>query len=154
MQVAFYFAGKIIQVLDAIPRVRCASGNVWHIRFTFANTFANTFAYFAEFECKTNCEHTYPLSPGPPETTLWQRVKLGIEAGVSKVGEAENLDGFRLFRACCLSGTDVCPPLESALKESSSFHHLAHLIRKWAGICFSSTCLLFIVRGMRLCNKC
>ena len=121
MQVTFYSAGEITQVLDAIPRVRCASGNVWHIRFTFANTFANTFAYFAEFECKTNCEHTYPLIPGPPETTLWQRVKLGIEAGVSKVGEAENLDGFRLFRACCLSGTDVCPPLESALKESSSF---------------------------------
>ena len=29
MQVAFYFAGEITQVLDAIPWVRCASGNVW-----------------------------------------------------------------------------------------------------------------------------
>ena len=29
MQVAFYFAGKITQVLDAIPWVRCASGNVF-----------------------------------------------------------------------------------------------------------------------------
>ena len=29
MQVAFYFAGEIIQVLDAIPWVRCASGNVF-----------------------------------------------------------------------------------------------------------------------------
>ena len=28
MQVAFYFAGEITQVLDAIPWVRCASGNV------------------------------------------------------------------------------------------------------------------------------
>ena len=28
MQVAFYFAGGITQVLDAIPWVRCASGNV------------------------------------------------------------------------------------------------------------------------------
>ena len=29
MQVAFYFAGEINQVLDAIPWVRCASGNVF-----------------------------------------------------------------------------------------------------------------------------
>ena len=29
MQVAFYFAGEITQVLDAIPWVRCASGNVF-----------------------------------------------------------------------------------------------------------------------------
>ena len=28
MQVAFYFAGEITQVLDAIPWVHCASGNV------------------------------------------------------------------------------------------------------------------------------
>ena len=28
MQVAFYFAGEITQALDAIPWVRCASGNV------------------------------------------------------------------------------------------------------------------------------
>ena len=28
MEVAFYFAGEITQVLDAIPWVRCASGNV------------------------------------------------------------------------------------------------------------------------------
>ena len=28
MQVVFYFAGEITQVLDAIPWVRCASGNV------------------------------------------------------------------------------------------------------------------------------
>ena len=28
MQVAFYFAGEITQVLDANPWVRCASGNV------------------------------------------------------------------------------------------------------------------------------
>ena len=28
MQVAFYFAGEITQVIDAIPWVRCASGNV------------------------------------------------------------------------------------------------------------------------------
>ena len=28
MQVAFYFAGEITQVLDAIPWVRCASGNI------------------------------------------------------------------------------------------------------------------------------
>ena len=30
MQVAFYLAGEITQVLDAIPCVRCASGNVFH----------------------------------------------------------------------------------------------------------------------------
>ena len=29
MQVAFYLAREITQVLDAIPWVRCASGNVW-----------------------------------------------------------------------------------------------------------------------------
>ena len=29
MQVAFYLAGDIPQVLDAIPCVRCASGNVF-----------------------------------------------------------------------------------------------------------------------------
>ena len=29
MQVAFYLAGEITQVLDLIPWVRCASGNVW-----------------------------------------------------------------------------------------------------------------------------
>ena len=28
MQVTFYFDGEIAQVLDAIPWVRCASGNV------------------------------------------------------------------------------------------------------------------------------
>ena len=28
MQVAFYLAGEITQVLDAMPWVRCASGNV------------------------------------------------------------------------------------------------------------------------------
>ena len=28
MHLAFYFAGEITQVLDAIPWVRCASGNV------------------------------------------------------------------------------------------------------------------------------
>ena len=28
MQVGFYFAGEITEVLDAIPWVRCASGNV------------------------------------------------------------------------------------------------------------------------------
>ena len=28
MQVAFYLAGDLTQVLDAIPWVRCASGNV------------------------------------------------------------------------------------------------------------------------------
>ena len=28
MQVAFYLAGEVTQVLDAIPWVRCASGNV------------------------------------------------------------------------------------------------------------------------------
>ena len=31
MQVAFYLAGEITQVLDGIPWVRCASGNVWGI---------------------------------------------------------------------------------------------------------------------------
>ena len=31
MQVAFYFAGEITQVLDAIPWVCCASGNVFSI---------------------------------------------------------------------------------------------------------------------------
>ena len=35
MQVAFYFAGEITQVLDAIPWVRCASGNV---SFCFVNS--------------------------------------------------------------------------------------------------------------------
>ena len=29
MQVAFYLAGEITQVIDSIPWVRCASGNVW-----------------------------------------------------------------------------------------------------------------------------
>ena len=29
MQVAFYLAGEITQVLDSIPWVRCASGNVF-----------------------------------------------------------------------------------------------------------------------------
>ena len=33
MQVAFYFAGEITQVLDAIPWVRCASGNVFFDAF-------------------------------------------------------------------------------------------------------------------------
>ena len=28
MQVAFYLAGEITQVIDSIPLVRCASGNV------------------------------------------------------------------------------------------------------------------------------
>ena len=31
MQVAFHLAGEITQVLDAIPWVRCASGNVFVI---------------------------------------------------------------------------------------------------------------------------
>ncbi len=32
MQVAFHLAGEITQVLDAIPWVRCASGNVsWQV---------------------------------------------------------------------------------------------------------------------------
>ena len=31
MQVAFYFAGEITQVLDGIPWVRCASGNVFFL---------------------------------------------------------------------------------------------------------------------------
>ena len=29
MQVAFYLAGEITQVIDSIPWVRCASGNVF-----------------------------------------------------------------------------------------------------------------------------
>ena len=29
MQVTFYFAGESTQVLDALPWVRCASGNVF-----------------------------------------------------------------------------------------------------------------------------
>ena len=33
MQVAFYFAGETTQVLDAIPWVRCASGNVYIVYF-------------------------------------------------------------------------------------------------------------------------
>ena len=32
MQVAFYLAGEITQVLDAIPWVSCASGNVLHYK--------------------------------------------------------------------------------------------------------------------------
>jgi len=31
MQVAFYLAGEITQVIDSIPWVRCASCNVWHV---------------------------------------------------------------------------------------------------------------------------
>ena len=30
MHVAFYLAGEITQVIDSIPWVRCASGNVYH----------------------------------------------------------------------------------------------------------------------------
>ena len=44
MQVAFYLAGEITQVLDPIPWVRCASGNVFFFNFiclTFA-TFSNS----------------------------------------------------------------------------------------------------------------
>ena len=37
MQVAFYFDGEITQVLDAIPWVRCASGNV----FAYGNEHLN-----------------------------------------------------------------------------------------------------------------
>ena len=33
MQVAFYLAGEITQVLDAIPWVRCASGNVFLVEY-------------------------------------------------------------------------------------------------------------------------
>ena len=32
MQVAFYLAGEIFQVIDSVPWVRCASGNVWLLR--------------------------------------------------------------------------------------------------------------------------
>ena len=39
MQVTFSFAGEITQVLDAIPWVRCASGNVWLFKVVrFAKT--------------------------------------------------------------------------------------------------------------------
>ena len=35
MQVEFYLAGETTQVLDAIPWVRCASGNVLKEMFNF-----------------------------------------------------------------------------------------------------------------------
>ena len=38
MPVAFYSAGEITQVLDALPWVRCASGNVFGNRQTFSAT--------------------------------------------------------------------------------------------------------------------
>ena len=48
MQVAFYLAGEITQVLDAIPWVRCASGNVCLLttkiaHATFCENLAETF---------------------------------------------------------------------------------------------------------------
>ena len=45
IQVAFYLAGEITQVIDSIPWVRCASGNVWKICgkcSDFRNIFNNT----------------------------------------------------------------------------------------------------------------
>ena len=41
MQVTFSFAGEITQVLDAIPWVRCASGNVLK-EFTDSDEFGDT----------------------------------------------------------------------------------------------------------------
>ena len=35
MQVALYLAGEITQVIDSIPGVRCASGNVLHFSWKF-----------------------------------------------------------------------------------------------------------------------
>ena len=40
MQVEFYLAGEINQVIDSIPWVRCASGNVFYV--SFINTFVQS----------------------------------------------------------------------------------------------------------------
>ena len=36
MQVAFYLAGEITQVIDSMPWVRCASGNVFAVCLSFS----------------------------------------------------------------------------------------------------------------------
>ena len=55
MQVAFYLAREITQDLDAIPWVRCASGNVWRSKLKFpknttqiCNAMSVTFNVFVE----------------------------------------------------------------------------------------------------------
>ena len=45
MQVAFYLVGEITQVLDALPWIRCASGNVYLIYVLFLHFFLSLFLY-------------------------------------------------------------------------------------------------------------
>ena len=49
MQVAFYLAREITQVLDAIPWVRCASGNVFISLSQFFQFFGLTWPWGLEF---------------------------------------------------------------------------------------------------------
>ena len=49
IQVAFYLAGEITQVIDSIPWVRCASGNVWKICGKCSD-FRNIFKSLQNFE--------------------------------------------------------------------------------------------------------
>ena len=48
MQVAFYLAGEITQVLDAIPWVRCASGNVY-LFYLFLSVFICFYIFLSVF---------------------------------------------------------------------------------------------------------
>ena len=50
MQVAFYFAGEITQVMDSIPWVRCASGNVLECTRNFAFVIESAKVYWLEKE--------------------------------------------------------------------------------------------------------
>ena len=50
MQVAFYLAGEITQVLDAIPWVCCASGNVYNL-FVFLMCFL-CWEWYCVLDCK------------------------------------------------------------------------------------------------------
>ena len=61
MQVAFYFAGEITQVLDAIPWVRCASGNVFR-GFPIILTFRGFFYQIDFFRGSFHIDPTEPVA--------------------------------------------------------------------------------------------
>ena len=50
MQLAFYLAGELTQVLDAIPWVRCASGNVFSYKLNIGGRKGFHPAFNVEFK--------------------------------------------------------------------------------------------------------
>ena len=81
MQVAFYLAGEITQVLDPIPWVRCASGNVLFILFRFLIFFQNIRVIY-----KLSVKHCQRHN-GPRVLTLYLELPLQLNSIGSKFGK-------------------------------------------------------------------